>query len=118
SARSSANRGQASQAGDLPFGQLPFNVGDGPQDVGKHLLKLALRWDHGQVLTLSAPPATWQVRACWRAGGRDRISDFLGARNSFRQIADNGPLLRNKFRAPICHCEWPPKNLRSPSRSM
>src|SRR2546425_744949 len=42
----------------------------------------------------------------------DRISDFLGARNSFRQIVDNGPLLRNKFRAPICPCEWPPKNLR------
>jgi hypothetical protein len=37
---------------------------------------------------------------------------FFGARNSFRQIVDNGPLLRNKFRAPMCPCEWPSKNLR------
>jgi hypothetical protein len=34
-----------------------------------------------------------------------RISDFLGARNLFRQIVDNRTLLRNKFRAPICLCE-------------
>jgi hypothetical protein len=30
-----------------------------------------------------------------------RISDFVGARNSFHQAVDNGRLLRCKFRAPF-----------------
>jgi hypothetical protein len=34
-----------------------------------------------------------------------RMSGFLETRNSFRQIVDNGRLLRNEFRAPICPSE-------------
>src|SRR6266581_344800 len=49
-------------------------------------------------------------------GAGVRISDFLGARNSFRPIVDDGALLRNKFRAPVCACEWPPINLRRARR--
>jgi len=45
------------------------------------------------------------------------LREFWGAGNSFRRIVDNRRLLRNKFRAPICPSEWPPKHLRCESRT-
>src|SRR5438477_13052889 len=48
----------------------------------------------------SSPASVCSVSSCSLLNGSPaRDSDFLGARKSFRQLVDNGPLLRNKFLA-------------------